>query len=296
MRLDKSSILQDLRALGISVDDNVFLTIDIGKVGFWNGSRTETLQAWVDILKELVGDRGSIVLAAYTSGVSMLNMSKTLPVFNRYSKPNSGALPAFIVKDSRAHRSYHPTNSVVGYGNALKEIFLNHNHKSGSYSVMGELARLPKSKHLMIGTLDKRNSPQSMHYAQEVLGITRKHPLSGLYGIAFIHESGIQRMFRRMDVGGCSSGGYKLFAELVLKNNLKLGVVGETHAAVMNAQISNDIAYNILKKNPASFICDDVKCFECRGHLGNFNYMDLLFFYSRNIIFIFIKAISKIGR
>ena len=279
--INKNKIKNDLVKLGIEKGDNIFLTIDLAKVGYFYKSRLLTLESWRDIFTELIGPTGSLSLAAYTSGFFRFSSSKKT-LFDRFTPTYAGSFPNYLIKDKTSIRSNHPTNSLVGFGVNLKSIFQNHDHNSLSYSVMGKLADLPQSKHLMIGTVDKKNAPQSMHYAQELLGYTKKHPFKGLFQINHI-VNGKKRIFSRNDIGGCSSGGYKIFGSLMLKQMVKTGYVGNAYSTIMPAKESIECAKNALLQNKRLVMCDNKSCADCYGS-WNYNRTGILSFYFRLIL------------
>jgi aminoglycoside 3-N-acetyltransferase len=294
--ISEESIIADFRNLGVNLGDNIFITINIGEVGFWTKNRYTTLKSWISILKQVVGESGSFSFASYTSGRLVCSRRKNFPVFTRNMQPYTGPLPSFLVDDECCIRSMHPTNSVIGYGHVLADIFKNHDSSSMSYSVMGELAKLPNSKFLLIGTLDNFNAPQSFHYVQELMGITRRHPLSGLFGIYYLTDRGKKTLFRRMDIGGCSSGGYKLLGDLFVYNILNYGRIGNARATLSDAKKEIEFTLDRLTLDVGRYKCDDKKCFECRGHLGQSTLVNVVLFYFGNFLYFLKKGIQFILR
>lgn len=261
--IDKKRITSDLINLGIEKDDNIFLTIDIGSVGYFNKNKSTTFNDWKEIFSSLVGENGSVTLAAYTQGFFKYSNQKNI-IFKRTLRSYAGAFPNYLIKDKNCIRSQHPTNSVIGFGNKLKKIFNNHNSNSLSYSIMGDLSDLPKSKHLMIGTIDKKNAPQSMHYVQEKLGFTKKHPLKGLFQIKYVEKDEV-KIFTRKDLGGCSAGGYKLLPFLMLEGLVKSNYVGNAFSIVMPAKESIQAVSKLLSSNKKIIKCDNLNCIDCYG-------------------------------
>ena len=60
MKSSRESITKDIKSLGIGSGDTLFVTADLLAVGYFLRNRTETLNAWVEILLEAVGTEGKI--------------------------------------------------------------------------------------------------------------------------------------------------------------------------------------------------------------------------------------------
>ena len=288
MELTKSKIKSDLIRLGIVNEDIVFLTIDIMRVGYFHKNKSITLNDWIDVLTDLVGKNGAVILAAYSELFDKIN-KKNL-VFTKTSKSSSGSLPNAFIKDERSVRSCHPSNSVIGIGAGLNKIFSSHNYKTKSYSVMQDIINMNNSKFLMIGTLDDKNAPQGMHMAQEDLGYTKYSFFSRFFQIYF-YENGVKKIFKRKDIGGCSSGGYKLYGHLIINDSIKYGKIGNAYSALMPAKKSYEIIRSYLKKNPGYSKCENNNCISCYGH-PIYNRSGFIIFYLRRLPF-FLKKIIK---
>lgn len=261
--LTKNKIIEDLKNLGIKEGDIIFVTIDILKVGYFNLSREQTLIDWVEIFKNVIGQNGGVVFAAYTK--LFFRFKKRNLFFHRFVNTYTGSLPNYIISDINAIRSKHPSNSVVGYGENLKPIFEKHNQNSLSYSILGDLIKMPNTKFIMIGTIDKKNAPQSMHYIQEELGLTKFSPFKYLMQIYYF-ENNIIKKYTKIDFGGCSRGGYKLFAPLLINDAVKFSKVGKSLSACMPAKKSYLVIKEEILKNKKLVQCDDFNCIDCYGN------------------------------
>lgn len=250
-------------ALGVRQGDILFVTADLMQVGLFFKSRSETKCAWVDLLTKAVGEQGTIIVAAYTPVFFRFKKNARV-VFTSQAASTAGALSNALIGDERSVRSRHPTNSCVAIGRDAEEIMRGHNQNSPAYSVLGEVVRRG-GRHLMLGTLDRKNAPMSLHYAQELLGITKTEPTVGMFQSYYLDESGQQQLFTSWDVGGCSRGGYKMFGHLIVDDAISIGRVGQSQAALIDAKKSTSIAYNALAADRSAFICDNLSCVSCRG-------------------------------
>jgi aminoglycoside 3-N-acetyltransferase len=263
MKPTVESVLEQLAKLGVRQGDVLFVTADLLRVGFFVKNRSETMQALVDLLRQAVGEQGTIVAAAYT------------PVFFRFKKDprvlfspdaptTAGALPTALLSDPRSVRSRHPSNSCVAIGKEAMDILQAHDENSMCYSVLGQIVRRG-GKHLMLGTIDRKNAPLGLHYAQELLGITKTEPTVGMFQSYYLDATDQRRLFTKWDVGGCSRGGYKMLGHLLLENAMTLGRVGNAPTALIDAEKSTSIAKIALSADRRAFICDDPWCLSCKG-------------------------------
>jgi aminoglycoside 3-N-acetyltransferase len=263
MKPSIEKISEQLEKLGVRHGDVLFITADLLRIGLFLKSRSETMRAWIDLLTGVVGPNGTIVAAAYTPLFFRFRKDPNI-VFIRDSPTTAGALPNALLVDPRAVRSKHPSNSCVAIGREADAILKAHDQNSLSYSVLGELAAR-KGKHLMLGTLDRKNAPLGLHYAQETLGITKREPAVGMFQTYYLDDSGQKKLYTKWDVGGCSRGGYKMFGHLLVNDAMATGVVGNAPSALIDAEKSIAIARSALALDRRAFICDDKWCLSCRG-------------------------------
>jgi len=288
LTISKEQLIRDLHNLGIVKGDILYITINLLNLGYFRASKNETLSDLISVFKEVVGEEGAVVFNSYTK--SFFRFRKQNLVFDRFSSSYAGPLPNFVIKDKSAYRSDHPTNSVIGYGKCLESIFENHGPKSKSYSVIGELIKLPSCKFLMIGTVDESNAPQAMHYAQEVLGYSIFSPYKYLKQVFYKTSDG-NRLFTRKDFGGCSSGGYRLFGELLINDAVSFSYVGNALTAVMPAMKSFQVVKSALQNNRKLIRCNNKECIDCYGNYI-YNGLNIIPFYIK-LLFDFRKRVMS---
>jgi aminoglycoside N3'-acetyltransferase len=286
--ISKEQLISDLYNLGIVKGDVLYITINLLSLGYFRSSKNETLSDLVNVFKEVVGEDGAVVFNSYTK--SFFRFRKQNLIFDRFSSSYAGPLPNFIIQDKSAFRSKHPTNSVIGYGKCLESIFDSHGPNSKSYSVIGELIKLPNCKFLMIGTVDDSNAPQAMHYAQEVLGYSSYSPYKYLKQVYYKTSDG-NRLFTRKDFGGCSAGGYRLFGDLLINDSVTFSYVGNALTALMPALKSFKVIKSTLLKNRKVIQCNNKECIDCYGNYI-YNGINVIPFYIR-LIFDFRRRIMS---
>lgn len=290
MKPTVNTVLDQLVSLGVRQGDVLFVTADLMQVGLFFKSRSDTMRAWVNLLCQAVGEQGTIIVAAYTPVFFRFKKNARV-VFTPQAATTAGALSNALLRDGRSVRSRHPTNSCVGIGRDAKEILKGHDQNSLSYSVLGEVVKRG-GKHLMLGTVDRMNAPLGLHYAQELLGITKTEPTVGMFQSYYVDESGQQKLFTKWNVGGCSRGGFKLFGHLLVDDAISLGRVGQSQAALIDAKKSTTIALNALAADRSAFVCDNTTCLSCRGR-WTVSGMKTLGIYFRVLIRMLLRNFNK---
>jgi aminoglycoside 3-N-acetyltransferase len=254
----------DFRNLGLKTGDTVFIAADLLRVGYFNVNRENTYKDWINLLCEVVGDEGTLVIPAYTSTFPKWKKNRQI-LFTRDSPTTSGALSLAFQNDSRCIRSKHPTNSCFAIGKNARHVLEGHDAASTSYRPYGKVIELG-GKNLMIGAFEeKKLAPMAMHYAQETLGVTRKHWSTGLYQTYYVDSDHKTKLFTRNDVGGCTAGGFKSYGHHVLHQAINFGKVGKSVAAYIDCAKSFKIFQEIIKNSPQLIKCDDAFCPYCYG-------------------------------
>ncbi len=274
--IDKDSILRDLKKIGISKGDHVLVTADLLNVGYFNKSRKQTLHDWLEILRESVGEAGTVVCVAYSKYFFRFKKNDEI-CFHRYAQVTSGSLSEAFLKCEDAKRSTHPTNSILAIGSLANYLCENHTEKSKSYSWTKDLA-LVGGKHLMLGTIDRKNAPAGFHFAQELIGETMRTPGVGFIQTYYI-KNGTKKTFTRWDAGGCSGSGYKMFDYLTLKNAVIFGTVGKSFSALIDINKSIDVAKDLLINNRPFMVCDNRLCLFCRGRWVTSKWSVIIFYF-----------------
>lgn len=281
MGVTKDSILSDLRALGIVEGDLLFVTANLGSVGYLAASRSQTMRDWVHLLSTAVGESGTVIVAAYTPSFFRFNKNAEI-VFSRSAKSNAGPLANAFLNDAKSVRSDHPTNSYVGIGPLASSILRDADSAAMSYTPIGKMVSLG-AKNLMLGTVDKDNAPMCFHYAQEELGITRTEPTAGWFQTYVDQGGGERALYTRRDVGGCSRGAHNLYGKLLATGAMRIGSVGASTSALIDGPRSLETIRRVLKTQREIVLCEDQWCTSCYGRWSNVGYR-VFGFYARKLI------------
>jgi aminoglycoside 3-N-acetyltransferase len=275
----KDTIVNQLKSLGINHGDTLFITADLLKVGLFIKDRDTTYSSWFDILIDLVGEEGTLVVPSYTQTFFRFAKIKEF-LFDENSPSTSGSLSVAFSKIPGVLRSRHPSNSCFAYGFNSEYILNEHDEFSSSYLPYHKVIELG-GKHLMLGCAnDSKLGLMTIHAAQEILGITKKLWQYGLFQTYYIDKNGDKKLFTRKDFGGCTSFGYKFFGDHIVQNSITFGKTGNGLSALVDCKKSLNILLNIYKKDPIAFRCDNHNCPDCWGspiHLHPFFWIKSIF-------------------
>lgn len=294
MKVTKQQIKEQLIDIGLERGDVVFVGADLMNVGYFNKNIETTLRDWVEIFDSVLGDAGTIVIPAY-SPTYVRFLQTTNFIYSKSSPSNSGSLTkAYLNYATNFYRGSHPTASCIVKGR-FAEFIINHNSpKSLKYDPYGCVVQL-KGKGLLLGTLDTRNGPFTFHYAQQLLGHTKKHPYSGLLQTKYLDEQGDVRNFIVREIGGCTGGLHRAWGYHLEKKAVKFSLVGRSMSALIDAEKSTEIFQKLLTTKPYGLQCDNVRCLSCYGRF-QYNGIFAYAYYLRSIPFFAKKFFKKIAR
>jgi aminoglycoside 3-N-acetyltransferase len=253
--LNKDKIILDLYKIGVNSGDTLFLRGDLGSVGKIKGN------TFIQALLDAVGPKGTIVTLGFTKSYPFYKVNKGY-IFDKYTKPETGALGKLFLMNHFCKRSTHPINSFLAIGNNADLIVKRHSEKSSSYYPVQHLINL-KAKMLIFGIIDTSPGFTTVHFAQEQLGLTKKNILCGKYKVYF-KNNGKNELFVKNDIGGCSKGFSKFYKHYLSEGIMKTGHLGNSNAILVDADHAYKIEYKLLKSNPSYHFCDDPLCFSCR--------------------------------
>jgi aminoglycoside N3'-acetyltransferase len=258
VRVSRSSIARDISDLGVNKGDVLFVRADLAKIGtIISDKRNDYLCGILDV----IGDIGTLVTAAFTPS-SFVYLDKNY-IFDGTNKPYTGALANLMLQDSRAIRSHHPTNSFVAIGKNAEYILDNHDENNGAYDPVKKIIELG-GKNVIIGCVNSSPGLTSVHLAEIELGLHRRIILPTLNKVLY-RKNGTIRVFKRKDIGSCSSAFYKFYAHYVYEEILKQGFIGNAYSIMVDAKKAYEIDLKVLKNNPRITICNDPACFLCQA-------------------------------
>jgi aminoglycoside 3-N-acetyltransferase len=258
-KVSKLTLINDIQALGVKNGDTVLVRAALSKIG--TRSRSEIL----DALIESVGVSGTIVVLGFTKAFKFRN-SKSFRDYifdSKFTKPNVGALSNVVFSHTGAKRSRHPTNSFIALGAKAESIICDHSESSLCYSPIGKLIEAD-AKMILIGCTEDSPGFTTVHYNQELLGITKRSWFAGMYKCQHRKTDGSVGVFVRNDFGGCSAGFGKFYDDYRAAGILREGSVGQARAYCIDAQSAFKVENEILTKNKKYFLCENPECISCR--------------------------------
>lgn len=270
----RDSLRHDLERLGLARGDVALVRADVGEIGRVKGGTGEAL---IGALRDAVGPEGTLIALAFTKTTFLWQLEGSI-VFNEKTPSTTGALARLFLEQPDAVRSRHPTNSFVAIGARAAEMMAGHDETASSFEPMGKLVE-HGGKQVLIGCT--RSSPgfTTVHWAQHVLGLDRRSILRGWFG-ALYEKDGIVEIFKRQDIGGCSNGFHKLYAEYEKEGLLRQGLVGQAESMLVEARPAYALEHRVLSRKPRAVFCDDPLCAFCRGS-WLYNKRGMLAFYPR---------------
>jgi aminoglycoside N3'-acetyltransferase len=251
------SLSNDFKELGIKKGDTVFLRGDLGKVGrFENKKRS----LFIESLLSIIGEEGTLVALGFTKSYPFYRVDKNY-VFDSLTLPITGALGKLFLDFPGCQRSTHPISSFLAIGKNANYILEGHDDNSASYYPMSKIVNL-NAKMILFGVIQSSPGFTTVHYAQEMLGLTKKTLFKGLYRVYYFKE-GVKKLYIRKDAGGCSKGFSKFYPFYMHRGIMKLGNIGKSTAMAVPAIDAYDIEYKLLDRDPTYLFCDDISCLSC---------------------------------
>lgn len=266
----------DLERLGVERGDTLLVRADLGSIGkLTTKKRTDYIQ----FLLDTVGNEGTIIGLSFTEGFFIKKDTKT--IFQDSSKSYTGSFANLMLKHTDAIRSTHPTNSYIGIGKHATYILENHNEDSGAYDPIRKIIEL-NGKMILIGCAGTSPGFTTTHLAEVDLGLHKRIIWPTLNG-GLYYKEGQVCVFKRKDLGSCSSTFYKFYGFYIKEEVLEQGYIGNAYSLLIDAQKAYDIDHVVLRDNPKITICNDKSCMLCRARRWD-NLKDLPLYFMRQVL------------
>lgn len=254
------TLVDDLKALGIERGDTVLVRGALGAMRKDIGDRANTL---ISSLLEAVGEEGTICgLSFGRTEVWMVTSKKSDPYDPATDRVTSGGLASAMVQHPGAMRSLHPTNSMVAIGANAHRILEGHDHNASCFAPMEPLIDRG-GKMLLVGCTASSPGFSTVHYAQNVLGLSSQNYLSPVLG-RYRKVNGVPVWWRKRDIPGCSHGFSRYYPLYRERDLLREGNVGGALSYLISAQLAFDVELEALRADPTSALCARDNCKICR--------------------------------
>jgi aminoglycoside N3'-acetyltransferase len=251
--IEKIAIHKQLKSLNILPSDLVIINLNIEKFGLIENYKR---MDYVTIFEDYFNSGGGTFISLAFTPAKFSICNKNLPFFDGHQSANTGAFANSMLKNSNAHRSMHPTNSVVAIGAKAKDFIYGLDEYSGAYEFARRAIDMD-AKVLLIGMND---FPGFLtHLVEQDLKLYRKY-----WNRFFLKVRMKDKIFKRLDPGGCSKTFSRLYPEYIKKELLRVGMVNKAYSLSIDASKAYDVDYDIISKNPNILICDDKNCNQCR--------------------------------
>ena len=253
----KDDLVRDLVNLGVQKGDALSLRVSVGSIGWIEGG-ADTL---VEALLEAVGEKGTIVSAAYVHPFPLpLSKENAEKIVKDDRIPSyAGALANAMIKHPDMYRSKHPVNRYVAIGARAYELTKSHTPDKYAYDVLRILAET-RGKNLIIGK--KVGGTGTDHISHYMLGLKQFRKPEG---INYIDEDGQIKLLIVNWQRGCIRGHSK-FWPLFEQGGAIIGQekIGNAGAKLTDMKKTLEIEMNKLRENPSFLLCDIPTCRDCR--------------------------------
>lgn len=165
----QENLKQSLLSAGIQPGDHLMVHASLSKMGFIEGGANTV----VDVLKEMVGAEGLILMPTSPIARLQLDYVSSNPLFDVYNTPSAmGKVSEVFRTSAGVVRSYHPTEPVAAWGVKAYEYIKDHTKKNTPYHWDSPYGKLIQhgGKILYIGvTLD--NAGTHLHTLEDALDV-----------------------------------------------------------------------------------------------------------------------------
>lgn len=260
-RFEKQQIVADLKGLGISPGDVVFLHSSLKSIGFVEGGAQALLEAFLDLITR----EGTLVVPTYymPGGTIEAACREEDYVFNpRVHGTDLGAIPAVFLQFPGTQRSIHPTHSVSAFGKDARYLTEGHHHSPSPFGAGSPWQRLVELGGKVLGLGISMGPVTFYHLLEDTVGdefplrvkLHEIHYLKCLDWSNSLVEVPVrpfdpQYVERRIDNKGREDLRQYFWKEFELAGLLSVGKVGQALSWVVGARPFYDHLYNLMKQN-----------------------------------------------
>lgn len=251
MNMNKAELVSALKALGVKSGGVLLVHSAMSSLGDVEGG-ADTV---IDALLEVVGAQGTLCMPAFCDNV-------TVPFDMETSKSDSGIITELFRKREGVQRSMQPTHSVCAIGPLADEMLKDHSNcktACGENSPFGKLVALG-GQILLLGVDMNRNT--TLHCVEEAVD---SQSLLPIWEVAMpTYMDGYEGKKIMIEKGPLGHRDFLKLTPQLRKNKLvREGYIGKAACKLMNAAPLFDFCVNLLKKDPAAFLCENKYCNSC---------------------------------
>lgn len=284
LEFDKESLIADLNKMGVKKGSHVAVALSFKSIGLVQGGP----KTFINALLEAVGPEGTIMMNTFSKTYPITKIPSD-HIFNRFTTPNTGAVPLEFLKFKQSIRSQHPAVSVAAAGKYANYLTQGHNANAESFLPYQKLSKIG-GLYLAIGLNNKLAGIR--HEAQRKAGLWLVPKFTGIH---YLDDAG-ERQLLIWKNPPCPQNLTCLVPPMEKMGIIKRGRVGEAPALIGSAKEIIDNMTNQLKSNPSLGLCNNFFCYECQEiekRIGLKNRTDKIALFRRNRLLKNMLALRK---
>ncbi|NOZ21352.1 MAG: AAC(3) family N-acetyltransferase [Planctomycetes bacterium] len=245
--MNRSDLIQAVKALGIKEGDIVLLHSSLGSIGHVEGGAKTVVEVFLGVL----GPSGTLLAPTFATSSE---------VFDPDKDPTSlGAIAEAVRRHRRAVRSRHPLASVAAIGAKAKDLIKDHEKAKTAHGEGTPYHRLAEMDGyvVLLGTDQDRST--LLHTAEALCEL----PYLSTQRRKYLDAQGKVRSGTYHFFPGPHRNFIGLDRRLREKGIVKLDRIGNAVVRVMKAKPLLDELVAMLKADPAGVLCDNPRCEDC---------------------------------
>lgn len=245
-------LVADFQALGLHPGSRLALHSSLKSIGFVFGGP----QTVIRTLMEVVGEEGTILMPVFSRPAARFSMQET--------PSRTGLVTETFRRMPGVTRSPHPTHSVAVWGADAEEIARGHEQASG-LGVDSPFHRLARRGGLVLLVGCDSRSSSIIHVAEAIAQVPYLDVFYPGYDIPMtvVYPDGRERLVEPRENPGDSSAFLVVEEEMRRQGLIREGLVGQARTLVMNGMDIIEAALALLRKDPASLLCQKPNCPVC---------------------------------
>jgi len=248
--ITQNDVKNALVDVGINKGDIIMVHSDIGTFGkLGTFDRNFLLKSLIDVLKEVVGKNGTIVMPTFTYS---FYENKAYDVEN--SKSTVGILTEYFRKMQGVIRSKHPTHSVAIWGKN-KELAEIGNDTFDKFSIFGSLHKF-NAKQVFLGVPFSK-SCTFVHYIEQIHGVWYRYMRKFKCNVFENTKIKVEEISLYYRYFFFLNSFKKLEHHLLKKGLLKQIMIGHNSISMIETKLLFDECYKLLDKDAYYLLNND---------------------------------------
>lgn len=237
--VSKRMIVEGLKNLGLKKGDDVLVHSALSSLGYVEDGPETVIEA----LLEVVGPEGTVMMP--------------WPLGNCYLAKVFSERPDVV-------SSRHPTHAISAWGARAAFYIRNHLDSPTACGPETPYGRLIKNNGyiLLLGVDQDRNT--TLHAVEEMADL----PYLSEKTVTFVDEEGQTRQKILKKFPGPHRNFIGLDKIFQKQGVMKIARIGSAWVRLLRAGKMAEVALNLLKENPAAFLCDNPNCADCVWQKG----------------------------